>query len=297
MPNLTQETHALLWGGTLLDFLSHTALLILAGMAVLKVYRSANYLFHFENRKDALATWAEFALPAARRIPFKGYRKYLETHLARSGAKRQWTVDHLLAMQLVIGLGSFGLLFVGYVVLLGGSLLLSTLAAASLVILPVGAVVEKSKKRLRSVKRDLPFFVDYLGLAMNAGADFNAALTAVLEAAPPSPVKEEFQGVQLTLEMGRTREQALQNLEERLPLPEVKSFCRTVVQASDLGSDVSKTLRELSVASNERRFQTAEEAAGSISVHMMIPMMVFVLPSVMIVLLGPLLLSFMQVNG
>lgn len=74
--------------------------------------------------------------------------------------------------------------------------------------------------------------------------------------------------------------------------PSLRLFLHTLVQGIEMGTDMLGTLQNLSQVFQTKKFQKAEEDAGKISVQMMIPMMVFVMPSVMIVLLGPLVLQY-----
>ena len=73
--------------------------------------------------------------------------------------------------------------------------------------------------------------------------------------------------------------------------PSLKLFLQTVIQAMELGTDVNQTLQALSDTFRAKRFVFAEEAAGKISVKMMLPMMLFILPAVMIMLIGPMVLN------
>jgi tight adherence protein C len=91
-----------------------------------------------------------------------------------------------------------------------------------------------------------------------------------------------------------SRADALLELENRMQSPVIKLFVQTMVQALELGTDVAQTLSVISETLSQKRFQLAEEMAGKISVRMMIPMMLFVMPSVLIVLLGPMVLSYLQ---
>jgi tight adherence protein C len=76
----------------------------------------------------------------------------------------------------------------------------------------------------------------------------------------------------------------------------VRQFVQTLIQAMELGTDTVKTLRAMSEQLQQKRFQLAEEKAGKISVRMMIPMLCFVLPSVGIMLFGPMMLAYFK-NG
>jgi tight adherence protein C len=166
-----------------------------------------------------------------------------------------------------------------------------TLVAA---VFPYMKLADVASSRYDAVNRDLPYFIDYLGLAMGAGLDFNQALQTVIEDAPKSPLVDEFENVLRNMRLGMSRADALLEMERRMSSPNLKLFVQTLIQGMELGTDVVQTLAAMSETMQQRRFQKAEEAAGKISVRMMIPMMCFVMPSVMIILLGPMILTYVK---
>jgi tight adherence protein C len=128
---------------------------------------------------------------------------------------------------------------------------------------------------------------------MGAGLDFTQGLERVVDDAPKSPLTDEFKLVLRNMRLGMSRSDALLEMERRLQSPVLKLFVQTLVQAMALGTDVGHTLSVISESLTQRRFQVAEELAGKISVRVMIPMMLFVMPAVMIILLGPMVLSYL----
>ena len=127
---------------------------------------------------------------------------------------------------------------------------------------------------------------------MGAGLDFNNALESVITSSKKSPLTDEFQKVMRDIKLVTPRKDALLKMDQRMNVPSLRLFIHTLVQGIELGTDMLGILSNLSQIFQTKKFQKAEEDAGKISVQMMIPMMVFVMPSVMIILLGPLVLQY-----
>jgi tight adherence protein C len=270
---------------------------------VLYSYYQYTYLFQWEafqrstERDDELRrlyrSWLTFILPLARRVGHLPYRKLVERKLPQAGYPSDFTVDHFIADQILWG-GVTLLLMSLFCFLLEISFGLGPLLGAVVGLIRYLRLSDMAYTRGRTVNRDLPFFMDYLALAMNAGLDFNRALEKVIEDAPASPLSDEFTQVIRAIGLGKSRGDALSLLATRLHSPQITVVVQTLREAMRLGSDVSDTLVALSQSLRERHFEAAEEKAGKISVQMMIPMLVFVMPATVIILLGPMLLEWMD---
>lgn len=274
--------------------ISHGICLYVIGRLLIYGYREHSYLYQIDNHSQAIENAISIALPFVRKIPLHSYRRHITTHLARSGIRRGWTSDHFIANQAIFTVFGFILSYVLLSLLLGLSfgfvILLSTLG----LLFPYLQLKDRSERRYRACSISLPFFIDYLALAMSAGLDFTQALTRVVEDAPKSPLRDELNRVSKDMRMGASREQALADLQLRMESPGLKLFVQTLLQAIQMGSDVVQTLVVISETLQSKRFQAAEEAAGKISVRMMIPMMIFVLPATVIILLGPIMIEWIQ---
>ena len=262
-------------------------------MGLLAIYgwRYHAYLYQIASIDRARDNWIRLLLPVARKVNFKNYRAKVITLLNRAGNRHSWDSDDFIALQILWALIGMTLGLVIGAVLLGlpiGIVIIVSLIAA---VMPYSKLQGQAHRRFYSCNRDLPYVIDYLNLAMGAGLDFGGALSKVVEDAPPSPLIEEFRLVLRDIRLGRSRREALLDLEDRMQSPSVKLFVQTVVQAISVGTDLCHTLGVMSQTMQQRRFQRAEELAGKISVKMMLPLMIFVLPAVAIVLLGPILLS------
>lgn len=275
----------------ILSGLTNALVILVLGRLLVYGYREHSYLYQFEDRSKALETWIRALLPLVRKVKMPRYRAVVMRNLGRVGNKRGWDSDHFLAEQLIYAGASALIVYVLLVMLIGLPFLLAPVAGFAIAALLFMNLNDRATRRFTSCNRDLPYFIDYLTLAMGAGLDFNQALSTVTADAPKSPLAEEFNIVLRNMRLGMSRGESLLEMERRLDSPSLKLFVQTLVQAMSLGSDVSVTLKAMSETLQQKRFQRAEETAGKISVRMMIPLMCFVLPSVMIILLGPMLLS------
>lgn len=270
--------------------------LILYLMAHLLVYsyREHSYLYQFDDKARTFDAWVDLVMPLVKRIRLKRYRSEVSLRLSRAGTRRNWDANHFIASQILltafVGITSFVLLKT----IMNLPLYLPLSITVTALIFPYIKLCDVAAARFNACNRDLPFFIDYLSLAMGAGLDFNQALRTVVNDAPPSPLSREFEIVLRNMRLGMSRADALLEMDRRLDSPSLKLFVQTLVQGMELGTDIVQTLTAMSETMQMRRFQRAEEAAGKISVRMMIPMMCFVMPAVMIVLLGPMILTYVN---
>jgi tight adherence protein C len=101
---------------------------------------------------------------------------------------------------------------------------------------------------------------------------------------------------QLTLELSfmPDRRQALENLADRAPLSSVQAFSNTLIQAEKYGTPLARAFKVLSQEQRNERMMRAEEKAGRLPATMTVPMMLFILPALFIVLIGPAVLDIMD---
>ena len=287
---LIQVWHLMLDSSWILPGLTTFLFVYLMGRLALYGYREHSYLYQFGDRAVALENWINLLLPLVRRIGMPRYRALVTRDLNRSAINRRWESSHFMAKQLLDGLLylAFGVLGT---VIFDVSLVWALVPAGYGFITPLMRLNAIATKRFVSCRRDLPFIIDYVSLAMGAGLDFNKALDTVIKDAPRTPLSIEFEIVLRNIRIGMSLAEALIEMERRLDSPQLRLFVQTMVQAMEMGTDVVRTLTVMSETLQEKRFQMAEELAGKISVRMMLPLMVFVLPVVMIILLGPMMLS------
>ncbi len=139
--------------------------------------------------------------------------------------------------------------------------------------------------------------LDLLMITIEAGMDFNAALVRVgeeLKTAHPD-LCEEFELVNLEIRVGRTRAQALRNLAERTGVDDLRAFCTMLIQSDRYGTSVGRAIRVYGSTLRTKRRQRAEQAAQRAAVKLLLPLALFLFPTLFIVVLGPAFLSLMDI--
>lgn len=151
-------------------------------------------------------------------------------------------------------------------------------------------------KRLESVRKALPDALDMLVICAEAGLSSDAALKRVVAetSRKSSVLGEELNQAALELSFMPERRQALENLAERAPLPSMNAFVNTMIQAEKYGTPLARAFKVLSQEQRNERMMRAEEKAGRLPATMTVPMMIFILPALFIVLIGPAVLDILD---
>jgi tight adherence protein C len=152
------------------------------------------------------------------------------------------------------------------------------------------------QKRLDSVRKALPDALDMLVICAEAGLSSDAALKRVVAETTrkSSVLGEELNQTALELSFMPERRQALENLVERAPLPSITAFANTMIQAEKYGTPLARAFKVLSQEQRTERMLKAEEKAGRLPATMTVPMMLFILPALFIVLIGPAVLDILD---
>ena len=191
-------------------------------------------------------------------------------------------------MSVVSAVGGFmiGIVF-GWVTGMGVVLMMAGAALGAL--LPYLQITSAATDRMKNVNRRLPYAIDLLALAMGAGLDFPGAVKQVTEKSgdPEQPVVEEFTLILQSLQLGRTRTQALEEFAARVPSDSVLEFVGAVVQAETRGNPVVDVLRIQAEVSRRKRSVNAEEAASKAGVAMVGPLML-VFIAILLLIVAPI---------
>lgn len=144
-------------------------------------------------------------------------------------------------------------------------------------------------KRTDAIRLSLPDALDLMVVCAEAGLTLDATMSRVAnelgKAAPE--MAEEFTITSIELSFLPNRRMALMNLAERVDLPALGSLITTLVQSERYGTPLAAALRTLSAESRNERMMKAEEKAARLPAILTIPLILFILPCLFIVLLGP----------
>jgi tight adherence protein C len=247
---------------------------------------------------------AEIEQPFAERIiaPLGGRLVGLGRKLVRADTARKiqyrlniagnppaWDVNRILGLK-VLGAGALTVL--GFLFLLGQHwpayrLVLGTVLAGLFgYVLPNILLYNAGQKRETLMRNALPDAMDLLTISVEAGLGFDAAVSRVAKNGD-GPLNQEFARLLQEMQLGVGRTDAMRLMAERTSLPDLKSFCSAMVQADSLGIPIARVLRIQSQEMRTKRRQRAEEKAQQVPVRIMIPLVLFILPCLFIVILGP----------
>jgi tight adherence protein C len=169
--------------------------------------------------------------------------------------------------------------------------------------LPRFLLKKKLQERQRRIRLGLPDGLDLTVICVEAGLSLDQAMMRVgqdLGTAHPE-LSAEFHLFDLETRAGKPRVEALRNLAERTGVDDIRSLVGTLIQTDRFGTSVAQALRVHSDSLRTERRQRAEEQAAKTTVKMIIPLVLFVMPSLLFVTIGPaviqLLHIFMPVSG
>lgn len=166
--------------------------------------------------------------------------------------------------------------------------------AAMGALLPLMWISDTHKRRDRDIIRNLPVFLEYLTMCVDAGLNFLGALQQAVDKGPDGAMKNEFRIVLRDIRSGLPRAEALQRMEERVNLKDLTTFVRSVIQAEKMGSSLRNTLKIQAEQRLEERFQRAEKTAMQAPVKLIIPLIMFIFPLTFVILLFPIVVKFMS---
>ena len=216
-----------------------------------------------------------------------------------AGNPPAWDVNRILGLK-ALGMGLLGVLVFLYCLGKGMDLsrvLLFTGVAAFLGNkIPDILLNNAGQKRETLMRMALPDAIDLLTISVEAGLGFDAAVARVAKNTT-GPLAQEFSRLLQEMQLGIGRAEAMRAMGERPSLPDLKSFCLAMVQADNLGIPMARVLRIQSTEMRMKRRQRAEEAAQKLPVKILFPVIFSILPTVFIVVIGPVFLSMGDLFG
>ena len=220
----------------------------------------------------------------------------LQHRLDIAGNPAGWDVNRILGLK-VLGLAIFGVL--GFLYLTSTAwpfyrVVLATVAIAGFgYVLPNILLYNAGQKREDLMRRALPDALDLLTVSVEAGLAFDGAVGRVARNTE-GPLSQEFGRLLQEMQIGRGRVEAMRGMAERTSLDDLRGFCTSMVQADSLGIPIGRVLRVQSQEMRAKRRQRAEERAQQVPVKIMVPLVLFILPCLFIVVMGPAAIGMMD---
>lgn len=247
---------------------------------------------------------ADVAKPIARlALPTEGWEKSnLRTLFMNAGWRQPWAPMLYFAAKagLAIGLPLLFMVYAGFAnipweakAMLAFILLLATIGYY----FPNVILRTSIRRRQLELFEAFPDGIDLIIVCIEAGLGLDAAIARAAEEmrVRSSELADELHLVGLELRVGATREQALRNLALRTGLEEAAMLVTMLIQADRFGTSIAESLRVHADELRTRRRQRAEEAAAKIPVKLLFPLVFFIFPALMLVLLGPAVISIYRV--
>ncbi len=168
-------------------------------------------------------------------------------------------------------------------------MMISLLAALFGFYLPNFYLKLKTMRRKEEIQRGLPDALDLMVVCVEAGTGLDAAIQRVGEEMKFSnkALSEEFHLLILELMAGKARRDALRNLALRTDLEDINSLVTLLIQTEQFGTNIGQALRVHSDSMRTKRYQKAEEVAAKLPVKLIFPLILFIFPSIFVVVLGP----------
>lgn len=158
-------------------------------------------------------------------------------------------------------------------------------------IYPALEIEKLADRRQTEIIRGLPFAIDLIGSAMRSGLDFGAAVRYYVSLGFESPLTVEFGIMLRQMELGKTRIEALEMMATRIQSKDFSSFVGAVVHGTQVGASIAETMDIQGEEMRRSRFHLAERKAARAPSLMILPMALFIMPSVFIMIFTPVFLK------
>lgn len=149
------------------------------------------------------------------------------------------------------------------------------------------------KLRREHAERQLTDAIDLLVVSVEAGLGLDAAMKRVADKIG-GPIGEAFSGSLYEIALGESRESAFRGIYDRIPIQEVGQFTGSIIQAEQLGVSIGKVLRTQAGMLRRKRRLKAEEHARKAPIKILFPLVLFIFPSLFVVILGPAIINIVQ---
>ncbi|HPZ04738.1 MAG: type II secretion system F family protein [Clostridiaceae bacterium] len=238
----------------------------------------------------------DYLSKAVMRITPKEMISSLESKITKAGNPWDLVVKDWINLQAVLVIG---IPVITYIALRNsgipaGTILMLLIAEAALGFVLPGFILGKMlTARQKTILNSLPDVIDLITVIVEAGLGFDGALMKVVEK-KPGPLAEEFDRVLQEIKVGRKKKDALRDMVNRLDIQDFTTFVGAIIQADQFGVGIAQVLRIQSEQIRLKRKQRAQERAMKVPVRMLIPMVVFIFPTLFVVLLGPVVIKLIE---
>ena len=221
---------------------------------------------------------------------------FIEQKLDYAGRPYDWTANDYLTVQYLTTIGAAIFAFVIswiYGANLGNRIMALLLGFIGGYMLFELWLTMKINNRRKAIEKDLPEVLDLLTISIEAGLGFDAAMQRVVQKTA-GPISEEFNQTLQEMRIGKTRREVLQDLSARTGVLDLSRFVDALIQADQLGISLGNVLRNQSDQMRILRRQRVQEQAMKAPIKMLFPILIFIIPTILIVILAPALMNIME---
>ena len=244
--------------------------------------------------------WQKFLGRLGKKVPLRpqDYGKYQKMLVASGIKKERISVFMGVKMLLTVLLPVAYLVFYGIPIEKAFTTKVLFTAALAIVgfLLPTFWLRNKLQKRQLRIFHDLPDLLDLMTVCVEAGLSMDAAMIKVCEDSQfkKSPLAMEMKIATQETRAGKPRLDALRDMGERTMVDDLKAFAAMLVQTERLGTSLAQSLRVHSDSLRTIRRQRAEEAAAKTAIKLLFPLVFFIFPALLLVILGPGIIRIMK---
>ena len=152
------------------------------------------------------------------------------------------------------------------------------------------------KKHQEAIKMQLADTIDLMSVCMEAGLSFDASLVKIAERME-GPLIDELMTVFRQIQLGKKRNEALKGIADASDVKELKTFVSAVIQANQLGIPITNVLDAQAEQLRLDKSEEIKEVASKVPTKMTIPTVIFILPTIILVILGPVIFSVIDSMG
>jgi len=215
----------------------------------------------------------------------------LKEKLVQAGLRSKYAYRNFLAAKVVLAL----LMLIGYLLRIplagfsSNTMITACVLAAVGLYLPNLFIRFLTQNRKQGLVRALPDALDLMVICVQAGLGLDLTFKRVGEEVRPlsKDLSDEFHLTNLEISAGNSRDESLKNMALRTGVPEIRNLLNILSQAGRFGTSVASALVVHTEDMRKKRSMIAEEKAAKAAVLMLLPLLVFIFPALMIVLLGP----------
>ena len=225
---------------------------------------------------------------------FERARMEAERKIGSAGLDEVLTVEQYLGLVILSPIVGLSIMLI---LIATGSGFLGIVLGAMLSFWPSLWLKSSVAKRHLEIMKALPNLLDLLTLSVEAGKDFLSALRDILAKRKRDALTEEFSRALQEIQLGKKRQVALREMAERVHQPELMSVVGSIVQADEMGVSIGQLLKIQSDQLRMKRFALAEKLANETPVKILFPVVVFIFPAVLLLLLAPIMMQAFNILG